>query len=799
MQSPATVPIAPALADLAFASASDSQVSRSLAWTSPVDLGIDLNDPAQRRFGDYELLELIGQGGMGAVYRAHQHNLDREVALKFLAAGPWASDEFIARFRREAQAAARMQHPNIVEIYDTGVRDGLYYFSMRLVKGETLADRLRAKGPMAIKQAAAMMRTIAEAIDYAHRLGVLHLDLKPGNVLLGERDEPLVADFGLARRIDEGPSEQDNVSGTPSYMAPEQATAKSSGIGPAADIYGLGAILYEMLVGEPPFRGRDVKETLQHVLRDEPVAPKSRRHDVPADLNAICLKCLAKEPALRYTRARELADELGRFIEGAHVHARAPSGIERLRRWVRRNPWQTVAYIVFAGGLVITTNEMRAAVLARELAEAHRVSAEKASQRSQELVSLLGQAFVVPKDSGSRAALEDSAQRIVRWLRDNLAGDAVAQSDVLVALIDALDRADNVQAAQALVWPVLDLLGHDYRQQVIAEHLARGTPRNRMLAAAMMQYGEEDAEARNQQSDLLGSALAEAPEDLDVAVAAFLYCSKDSDCWKLDPLERMSRLEPENAANWALRISSEGESDPLNLSYLQRAAEASYLDDHFPRTFALTFEAIRTSSVPIPEVMRRTVERLSPGVEVKEIVGWFQNYSMPIPAWNHLVAVCRPEPGKPLPRPRRSHCLAVANRAAYEAKGLITKMIGSVIIRLNLPGTPDAERARDLRRHYVYVYDTRDSRTPQQVRESRDELMGRETLAFDELEAAKRTLDRAGLPRDPPADWEPEDPVRLMTGYERDIYRQKARELARQPLLPEAPSQSSAQRPAGIE
>jgi hypothetical protein len=141
----------------------------------------------------------------------------------------------------------------------------------------------------------------------------------------------------------------------------------------------------------------------------------------------------------------------------------------------------------------------------------------------------------------------------------------------------------------------------------------------------------------------------------------------------------------------------------------------------------------------------------------------------------------------------------VANRAAYEAKGLITKMIGSVIIRLNLPGTPDAERARDLRRHYVYVYDTRDSRTPQQVRESRDELMGRETLAFDELEAAKRTLDRAGLPRDPPADWEPEDPVRLMTGYERDIYRQKARELARQPLLPEAPSQSSAQRPAGIE
>jgi serine/threonine protein kinase len=339
---PATVPIAPALADLAFASASDSQVSRSLAWTSPVDLGIDLNDPAQRRFGDYELLELIGQGGMGAVYRAHQHNLDREVALKFLAAGPWASDEFIARFRREAQAAARMQHPNIVEIYATGVRDGLYYFSMRLVKGETLAERLRAKGPMAIRQAATMMRTIAEAIDYAHRLGVLHLDLKPGNVLLGERDEPLVADFGLARRIDEGPSEHDNVSGTPSYMAPEQATAKSTSVGPAADIYGLGAILYEMLVAEPPFRGRSVDETLSRVLNDLPADPKSLRYDIPADLSAVCLKCLAKDSEQRYASARDLADELGRFLDDRAVRARTPGLAEQFRRWAGREPILTV-------------------------------------------------------------------------------------------------------------------------------------------------------------------------------------------------------------------------------------------------------------------------------------------------------------------------------------------------------------------------------------------------------------------------------------------------------------------------
>src|SRR5690606_6169385 len=211
---------------------------------------------------------------------------------------------------------------------------------------------------MDVKRAATMMRTIAEAIDYAHRLGVLHLDLKPGNVLLNESGEPLVADFGLARRIDEGPSEHDNISGTPSYMAPEQATAKSNDIGPAADIYGLGAVLYEMLVGEPPFRGRDVRDTLSRVLHDAPAPPKSKRRDIPADLDAICMKCLAKEPTKRYASARELADELGRLARGEAVAARSPNWLERLRRWVERNQWQTVAYVVFAGGIVVSTNEM---------------------------------------------------------------------------------------------------------------------------------------------------------------------------------------------------------------------------------------------------------------------------------------------------------------------------------------------------------------------------------------------------------------------------------------------------------
>src|SRR6187455_1781026 len=195
-------PATRALLDLGFGTRSlVADTSRPLAWLSPDELSIDLDDPQQRRFGDYELLAKVGQGGMGVVYRARQHGLERDVAVKLLAAGPWASAEFVERFRREARSAARMQHPNIVEIYEFGHRDGLNYFSMRLIEGESLAQRLHREGVLAPREAARLLRTLAEAMDYAHRLGVLHLDLKPANVLLTADGVPLVADFGLARRI----------------------------------------------------------------------------------------------------------------------------------------------------------------------------------------------------------------------------------------------------------------------------------------------------------------------------------------------------------------------------------------------------------------------------------------------------------------------------------------------------------------------------------------------------------------------------------------------------------------------
>lgn len=353
------------LARLAFvdrsAAAGEATVGpRHLAFLTPEDLDLDLNDPSQRAFGDYELLEKIGQGGMGVVYRARQNALDREVAIKLLAAGPWASSNFIERFRAEAQSAARMAHPNIVTVFETGVHDDLHYFSMMLVRGRSLSSYLRELGARPATEAARLMRTIAEAVDYAHRLGVLHLDLKPGNILLDESGQPLVADFGLARRLDESLVEPvEEVSGTPSYMAPEQARAQNHRIGTATDIYGLGAILYELLTGIPPFLAATPQETLKRVVEESVQAPRQCRPGVPADLDAICMKCLAKEPADRYASAGHMADDLARWIDGRPVSARPLGRAARALRWARREPRLAGALaavlVAVIAGLVATT------------------------------------------------------------------------------------------------------------------------------------------------------------------------------------------------------------------------------------------------------------------------------------------------------------------------------------------------------------------------------------------------------------------------------------------------------------
>ncbi|MBS0557026.1 MAG: protein kinase [Proteobacteria bacterium] len=344
-------------AQLAFARPGTSTAvaqGRHLALLPTESLELDLSDPLQRQFGDYELLELIGEGGMGVVYRARQTGLDREVAVKLLAAGVWASAEFVERFRREAQNAARMQHPNIVPVYEVGSHDEMQFFSMRLVRGPSLAAELQRAGKLAPRRAAELLRTIAEAVDYAHRLGVLHLDLKPGNVLLDENGTAHVADFGLARRLDSAlVADSDEVSGTPSYMAPEQASPRTARITPATDIWGLGAIGYEMVTGEAPFVAKSPQETLKLVVEGSLRSPRRHVPNLPRDLEAIILKCMAYQGSERYASARGLAEDLGRFLEGRAVRARPLHILQRIGRWARREPKLAIAAGCAIAALVI--------------------------------------------------------------------------------------------------------------------------------------------------------------------------------------------------------------------------------------------------------------------------------------------------------------------------------------------------------------------------------------------------------------------------------------------------------------
>jgi WD40 repeat protein len=347
-----------AIADLAFGSFSKSRhagtsLGRHLALLAPDSLELDLTDPAQRKFGDYELLEMIGEGGMGVVYRARQHSLDRDVAVKLLAAGPWASNEFIERFRREAQNAARMQHPNIVAIYEVGSAEELHFFSMRLIRGGSLSGLLKRDGKLAPARAAQLLRTVAEAVDYAHRLGVLHLDLKPANVLLDDNGAPHVADFGLARRFEQDvTADNTEVSGTPSYMAPEQATAGAQKITPATDIWGLGAVLYELVTGQPPFLGDSPQAILKLVVSGSIKNPRQLVPEVPRDLEAIILKCMSREISTRYPSGRALADDLGRFLENRPVQARALNPAQRTWRAARRQPYLAAFAALFAISLI---------------------------------------------------------------------------------------------------------------------------------------------------------------------------------------------------------------------------------------------------------------------------------------------------------------------------------------------------------------------------------------------------------------------------------------------------------------
>ena len=324
-------------------------------------------------FGDYELLEEVGRGGQGVVYRARQKSLNRTVALKVIGLGHWASDPHLKRFRREAEAAASLDHPGIVPIYEIGERDGSCYFSMKFVEGGQLDEVLKSatadssrgeREPMPIRQAVELIAKVARTVHYAHEHGILHRDIKPGNILLDQKGEPHLTDFGLARLVETESTVTRTleVLGTPSYMAPEQAVGNNEAISSVTDVYGLGAVLYQLLTGHPPFAGGTTYETIKLLLDTEARQPRLWNSKIDRDLSTICLKCLEKDPKRRYSSALALAEDLERWLKHEPILARRSGPITRGTKWVQRNPTSallaaSLVALAAAAGWIISKSE----------------------------------------------------------------------------------------------------------------------------------------------------------------------------------------------------------------------------------------------------------------------------------------------------------------------------------------------------------------------------------------------------------------------------------------------------------
>jgi eukaryotic-like serine/threonine-protein kinase len=405
--------------------------------TLPSATGTDLTLETTPEVDGYEILERLGHGGMGVVYKARQHGLERLVALKMIRGGIHAAPEHLARFRIEARAVARLKHPNVVQIYDVGQVDGMPFVALELLEGGSLEHRV-ASTPQPERPSAELVVILAGAIGAAHRVGVVHRDLKSANVLFATDDTPKIADFGLAKRLDEedGQTHSGQVMGSPSFMAPEQARGKGREVGPSADLYSLGAILYEMLTGRPPFKGSSAMETLFQVVHDEPLPPTRLRPGLSRDLETICLKCLDKNPLRRYDTAEALANDLQRFLAGSPILARRTSLRERAWKWARRQP--------AAAGLVVLA---LATAIGLTVAGLHARQVDQANQQKAEGLRLQGVRILAEGENAIRTKDWNSGLRMLNAFLPEVASNPRLKGlrDELIGLIARIEKGRDEQ------------------------------------------------------------------------------------------------------------------------------------------------------------------------------------------------------------------------------------------------------------------------------------------------------------------------------------------------------------------
>jgi len=675
---------------------------------------IDLDDVDDRTFGDYELLERMGRGGMGVVFRARQISLGREVAVKFIVGNLATRQDAVDKFLDEARAAARLHHPHIVPVYEIGVIEGMHFFSMPLLSPHTLAQR---SGDLDAKKAVDHAIALASAVAYAHGFGLLHLDLKPANVLFDAHERPLISDFGLARQMIDGHVEVRGTSGTLAYMAPEQRGDGVHRLTPQTDVYALGAILREMLRG----------------------------HRVDRDLDAICRCCMADEPDKRYASATELLRDLERHRRGDDVHARRASLAERSWRTLRRHPSLSLAgaaaLTMLLIGLAATTWQWQ--------------RAQRQTERTRQLAALMAAAFPA---EGTKPV--DSTHNAVTWLRENVARDPDAQRELLVAFRESLIGAGKKNVVAPLLGEIIDQLGADERDRQV-ERLSRAADRDSLVAAVLIGIPRSGA-ASPQYDDVVRRLADRYPDDELAAFVAALSCNAQAQpCAKHDYYDLLTRRFPGNAVNWLLLPHGDSPDDAAIAADVAGAAKATAFDDHLQAFIPILRDALHDQ--PVPTSLALPMQAVIGEADAAPSMRRNAVDNAALPVYQAFVRACRVDSSPMQHDPAlHEHCLDVARKGFDDDHAsVLSRMICSAIIRRLAKGTPQETAAKDFRRQFVWLSDHLPITT------LRTDRLQEDTAHYGEWEAMLRAADYAHIARMPPPDWVPADPQALLLSEER--------------------------------